>query len=83
MASAAREVEYELCGGRKVSRKVGRGHIMQGLLGPGRNLGFILSPFSVRAQMTRGQSRSKVTSQAPTVVQVREELLGPGPQPWN
>lgn len=56
---------------------------MQGLLGPGRNLGFILSPFSVRAQMTRGQSRSKVTSQASTVVQVREELLGPGPQPWN
>lgn len=58
MASVAREGACELWeeDGRG-SSKVGGGQIMQGLLRPGRNLDFILSPFPVRCQSTDGKGQ--------------------------
>lgn len=59
MASVAREGESELWeeDGRRSSKAAG-GQIMQGLLGPGWNMDFILSPFPVRCQSTDGKGQN-------------------------
>lgn len=58
MASVAREGACERWeeDGRG-SSKVGGGQVMQGLLSPGWNLDFILSPFRVRCQSTDGKGQ--------------------------